>query len=100
MEKKPQRKTVRFKAESVEDLPADKPVVYRILNSNDQNIYTGVAKRGRVRERIKEHLPGAQDAVPGGLKVRIQQQSSIDEAKKSEQRIIARSKPRHNKKGK
>jgi len=81
-------------------LAKDKPVVYQIENSNGKTLYTGVAKRGRVEERLKEHLPGAVDAVPGGTKDKIQQKSSIDEALKTEARIIKRQQPPQNKKGK
>ena len=64
------------------------------------NIYTGVAQRGRVEQRLKEHLPGGIDAIRGAKKVQIQQKSTIKEATQSESRIIQRSKPRFNKKGK
>jgi len=94
------RKTVNFKKESIERLPKDKPAVYKILGKNGNNIYTGVAKRGRVRERIEEHLPGGTDPIRGGLKVQIQQKKTISDAEKSEKRIIARSKPKYNKAGK
>ncbi|MBM4308421.1 MAG: hypothetical protein FJ123_16960, partial [Deltaproteobacteria bacterium] len=56
------QKTVKFNEEGISNLPDDKPVLYKILTPNDSNNYTGVAQRGRVRERITEHLgeiPGA-----------------------------------------
>ncbi|MCH7878175.1 MAG: GIY-YIG nuclease family protein [candidate division Zixibacteria bacterium] len=84
----------------VEELSNDKPVLYKILNSKDENIYTGVAKRGRVTDRLKEHLPGAKDAVRGGKKVVIVQKPSITDAEKSESRIIKNSQPSQNIKGK
>jgi excinuclease UvrABC nuclease subunit len=93
-------RTAKFNAEGIESLPKDKPVVYRILDSDGENIYTGVAKRGRVSERLAEHLPGGPDPIRGAAKVRIEQKTSINEAKGSEERIIKRSKPKYNKKGK
>ena len=84
------RKSGSFDKNGIENLAKDKPVVYKIENKKGENIYTGVAKRGRVVERIKEHLPGAKDAV-------IQQKSSIADAKKSEKRIIQKQKPLQNK---
>ena len=90
------KKTVKFDSKSINNLPNDKPVVYKIQNNDGKNIYTGVAKRGRVKDRLCEHLEGTKDAVPGN-KVQIEQMSSIDEAKKKERRIINRSKPRFNK---
>lgn len=94
------KKTAKFKSEDIDLLAKDKPVVYKILDKNDNNIYTGVAKRGRVDARIKEHLPKGKDPIPGGVKVKIEQKPSIGEALKSEAKIIKKSKPKLNKKGK
>lgn len=94
------KKTSKFTSEGVDNLANDKPVVYKILDKKGKNIYTGVAKKGRVPDRLKEHLSGSKDSVPGGAKVKIEQKPTIKEAEKSEQRIIQRSKPKHNKKGK
>ena len=94
------KKTSDFKPEAIDNLAQDKPVVYKILNSEGQNIYTGSAKKGRVSGRIKDHLPGGSDRIPGGKKVKIEQHNSIREAEKSESRIISRTKPKYNKKGK
>ena len=92
-------KTVSFNRKGIEKLPDDKPVLYRIETTGGKTNYTGVAKRGRVQDRLSEHLPGGKDAIPGAT-VRIEQMSSISEAKAKEARVIARSKPRHNKQGK
>jgi len=94
------KRTAKLDSESIDALPNDKPVVYRILNSEDKNVYTGVAKRGNIRDRLKDHLPGGQDPVPGGVKVQIEQKDSIDQARDTEARIISRTRPRHNKQGK
>ena len=56
--------------------------------------YTGIAKRGRVTERIKEHI----GEIPGAT-VSIEQFSSIDDAKKKEVNVIKRNKPKYNKQG-
>jgi len=91
------KKTVRFAEAGIEKLPDDKPVVYKILTGGGKNNYTGVAKRGRVQERLQEHLPDGKDPIPG-VKVQIEQMPGIGEAK--EARIISRSKPRYNEQGK
>jgi hypothetical protein len=93
------KKTVQFGEAGIEKLPVDKPVVYKILTSGGTNNYTGVAKRGRVQERLQEHLPGGKDPIPG-TKVQIEQMAGISEAEAKEARIISRSKPRYNEKGK
>ena len=93
------KKTVPFGEAGIEKLPDDKPVVYKILTPSGNNNYTGVAKRGRVQERLQEHLPGGKDPIPGA-KVQIEQMPTISEAEAKEARIISRSKPRYNEQGK
>ena len=93
------RKTVPFNQTGVSKLPNDKPVVYKILTGSGGNNYTGIAKRGRVQERLIEHLPGGKDCVPGA-KVQIEQMHSVQKAEAKEQRIISRSQPRYNEQGK
>jgi len=89
-------KTVRFNRAGIAKLPDDKPVVYKIETDGGKNNYTGVAQRGRVRERLEWHLA---DGRISGTKVRIEQASSIDEARAREQRIIARMQPKYNRLG-
>jgi len=83
------RKTVPFNSTGIEKLPNDKPVVYKIETPGGKNNYTGVAQRGRVHERLEEHLPGAKTAVPGS-KVVIEQTKNIEEARGKEERISKR----------
>ena len=94
------RKTVKFNESGIEKLPNDKPVVYKILTPGGNNNYTGVAKRGRVCDRLAEHLPGGREPIPGGVKAQIEQHRRIADAEQKEGRVIARSKPRHNVPGK
>ncbi len=93
------KKTVSFDRKGIEKIPDNKPVVYKILTDGGRNNYTGVAQRGRVQDRLREHLPGGKDQIRGA-KVQIEQMSSIKDAKVKEERIISRSKPPHNEKGK
>jgi len=89
------QKTVKYTKKGISKLPNDKPAVYKILTPSGNNNYTGVAKRGRVRERIAEHM----GEIPGA-KVRINQMGSIKDATKREARIVKQSNPKYNKKGK
>jgi predicted GIY-YIG superfamily endonuclease len=93
------RKTVDFNKSGIGKLPDDKPVLYRIQTEGGKTNYAGVAKRGRVQERLEEHLPSGKDFVPGA-KVQIQQMKTIDQAMEVEARVIARSKPKYNDQGK
>ena len=76
--KRLQRENERLRR-AVSDLTLDTLIKVQVL-------YVGVAKRGRVQARLKEHLPGGVDPVHGGARVRIQQKPSIAEAEKSEAR--------------
>jgi len=93
------KKTVTFTKSGIGKLPDDKPALYRIQTDGGKTNYAGIAKRGRVQERLAEHLPGGKDFVPGA-KVQIEQKKSIDEARASESRVIARTKPKYNEQGK
>ncbi|MCG7927207.1 MAG: hypothetical protein JAY67_16925 [Candidatus Thiodiazotropha taylori] len=94
------KKSGNFNKEGIEGLAKDKPVVYDIQDKKGNTLYTGVAKRGRVEDRLKEHLPGGPDPIRGGAKVKINQKPSIGEAEKAEARAIKRKQPPQNKKGK
>ena len=96
----PSKKSGKFDNEGIEGLAKDKTVVYKIEDDKRNLLYVGVAKRGRVTARLKEHLPDGIDPVRGGSRVRIQQKSSIAEAQKAEARIIKKSESPQNKKGK
>jgi len=93
------KKTVTFTDKGIGRLPDDKPVVYKILTDGGKNNYTGVTKRGWVQERLREHLPGGKDPIPGA-KVQIEQMPNIGDAELKESRVITRSKPPYNKQGK
>ena len=90
------RKTVSFTKKGISKLPTNKPVVYKILTEGGKNNYTGISKKGRVQERLSEHLEEAK--IPG-TKVQVQQVSSIQEAVEKEAQIIARTEPKYNEKG-
>ena len=87
-------KKVKFNKEGISQLPNNKPVLYRIETGQGALNYAGIAQRGRVRNRVLEHLGG----IPGGT-VRIEQFSSINDARKKEANVIRRSKPKYNEKG-
>jgi len=88
-------KKVNYNSKGIENLPNDKPVLYRIETSSGNPNYVGVAKRGRVNERLTEHL----GEIPGS-KVKIEQFSSIKDAREKEQRVIKKNSPKYNKLGK
>jgi len=88
-------KKTKYNQKCINQLPNVKPVLYRIKTENDKLNYVGTAKRGRVRERIAEHL----GVIPGAT-VNIEQFSSIESAKEKEARVIKRDQPKYNEHGK
>ena len=93
------KKTVKLNKNGIGNLPNNKPSVYKILTETGQNNYTGIAKKGRLQERLKDHLPNGADPIPG-VKIQIEQMSNIRDAQKKESNIISRSQPKYNIKGK
>lgn len=79
--------------------PDDLPAVYELLDKSGANIYTGIAKRGRVQDRLEEHLSSGQDSVPGASRFRIKQKASIEQARQEEIQIINKEKPKGNQQG-
>ena len=88
-------KNVPFNKTGIGKLPDDKPVVYQIKTPAGKTNYIGSAQRGRVQERLQDHL----GEIPGA-NVQIQQFSNVKEARQSEQRSIKRSQPKYNNRGK
>lgn len=88
-------KRVKYNPKGIEKLPDDKPVLYKIETEGGKLNYAGIAKRGRVQERITEHL----SEIPGAT-VQIEQFSSSTDAKKKESNIIKRNQPKYNQQGK
>lgn len=88
-------KKVKYSSGGIEKLPNDKPVLYRIETETGKLNYAGTAQRGRVRDRIEEHI----GQIPGAS-VRIEQFNSIDDAKEKEANVIRRSQPKYNKQDK
>ena len=93
------KKTVTNNKTGIGKVPNDKPVLYKIKTEGGTDNYVGVAKRGRVQDRLLEHLKGQADYVPGA-KVQIEQCSTIAEARKKEAAAITKIQPKHNKQGK
>jgi len=87
-------KKTRFNKSSIAKLPNDKPVLYRIETESGKLNYAGIAQKGRVQDRLKEHL----GEIPGAV-VKIEQFSSIADARKKEANVIKRNKPKYNKQG-
>ncbi len=85
----------RFNKSSIAEVPADKPILYNLKTATGSSNYVGVAKKGRVRQRLGEHLPSGSAPIPAKT-LEIKQFSSISDAKAAEKRAIKRQKPKYN----
>lgn len=94
-----QMKRKPFSKRSIASLPANEPILYNLETATGRSNYIGVAKRGRVRQRLRDHLPGGPDPIPAKT-VKIKQYPSIDAAKIGERRAIRSKQPKYNKKHK
>lgn len=88
-------KKVNYNKSGIQKLPNDKPILYQIETESGRSNYVGTAQRGRVQDRIEEHL----GKIPGAT-VRIEQFGSIKEAREKESRVIKRNQPKYNEQGK
>lgn len=89
------KKTVKFSKSGIYNLPNDKPVVYSIMTKGGKTNYTGVAMRGRVRDRLEVHLQKGKDQIPGAV-VQVEQLDHISQARVRELNIIGKTNPRYN----
>lgn len=89
-----------FTKTNIQNVPDNKAVVYKIKNSTGQNLYTGIAGRGRVQDRLLEHKEIKKESVPGGTRFQIAQVENKDRAKKIETQIIKKEQPKFNEQNK
>ena len=82
----------KFNKKEIENADNDRPVVYT-LKKNKKPVYVGTAKRGRVNERLQEHL---KDRKISATEFSTRSYDSIAEARKAEETKIKRNKPKGN----
>jgi len=90
----------KFDKTRIKNIAEEKPILYLLQNNTGDEMYVGVAKKGRVQERLQEHLALKKDKIPGATKVKFAQFSSIKKAKKAEKQLIKKLEPKFNKQGK
>lgn len=86
----------KFNKTNIAKVPKDKAIVYKITNNKGENLYTGVAGRGRVQPRLTEHLEKRGEKIPGGSKFKITQVKDKQRALRVEKQIIKRENPKFN----
>ena len=86
-----------FSAKNIDDVP-DQSGAYNLISRQGDIVYTGSAGAGRLRERLKEHLD--QKDIPAAAKLQVRPTARTTEAKRLEQELIKRNRPRYNEQGK
>lgn len=84
-------KTMRITNANLENVPGDKPGVYRIKNADGDVLYVGKAKGGRLDERIAEHK-----GEFGGTQFQYRTTLSKEAAERLERREIKKFNPPSN----
>ncbi len=86
----------KFNKSSIKNIPENRPIVYRLLNNSNKELYAGIAKRNRTQDRLLEHLTIKKEKIDGATKVKIAQFSNLENAKKAEKKLIKQLKPTFN----
>jgi len=90
-------RTQKFTKENIEKVPKNKAIIYKIKNAKGENLYTGIAGRGRVHQRLLEHKELKKDKIPGGTRFQFAQVKNKERAEVIEKQIIKREQPKFNK---
>ena len=94
------KNTQKFTKANINKIPNNKAIIYKIKNAKGDNIYTGIAGRGRGQDRLTEHKDIVKEKIPGGSKFQITQVKNKDIARKIEKQIIKKEQPKFNEQNK
>lgn len=93
-------RTQKFTKENIAKVPKNKAIIYKIKNASGENLYTGIAGRGRVHQRLLEHKELKKERIPGGTRFQFTQVKNKDRAEIVEKQIIKKEQPKFNKQNK
>ena len=93
-------KPKKFTKENIKVTPKNKSIIYKIKNKDNQNIYTGIAGRGRVVQRLLEHKELKKEKILGANKFQIAQVKNKKVAERIEKQIVKKERPKFNKQNK
>jgi len=86
----------KFNKTNIKNVPEDKPIVYRLLNNSNDDLYLGIAKRNRTQDRLLEHINLKKEKISGATKIKIAQVPNLDNAKNVEKKLIKQLQPKFN----
>lgn len=90
----------KFTKTNIENVPKDKAIVYKLRNASGKNLYTGIAGRGRVQDRLLEHKELKREKIPGGTRFQFVQTKNKERAEQIEKQIIKKEQPKFNEQNK
>lgn len=93
-------RTQKFTNNNILKVPKNKAIVYKIKNVKGDNLYTGIAGRGRVQKRLMEHKKLKKEIISGGINFQIVQVKTKERAEQIEKQIIKKEQPRFNEQNK
>ena len=86
----------KFTKINIANVPQDKAIIYKIKNRSGENLYTGIAGRGRSQDRLIEHKDIKKEQIPKGTRFQYVQAKTKDRAHQIEKAIIKKEQPEHN----
>ena len=86
----------KFTKENIVNVPQNKAIVYKIKNKGGENLYTGIAGRGRSQERLLEHKEIKKEKIPDGTRFQFAQVKNKERAHIIEKQIIKKEQPEFN----
>jgi hypothetical protein len=92
--------TQKFTKENIAKVPQDKAIIYKIKSREGENLYTGIAGRGRSQERLLEHKEVRKEKIPDGTRFQYAQVKTKNRAHTIEKSIIKKEQPEYNEKHK
>ncbi|KKU38486.1 MAG: hypothetical protein UX53_C0030G0012 [Candidatus Azambacteria bacterium GW2011_GWB2_46_37] len=89
-------RTQKFTKANIANVPQDKAIIYKIKSKDGENLYTGIAGRGRSQDRLIEHKDIKKEQIPEGTRFQYAQVKTKDRAHQIEKSIIKKEQPEHN----
>jgi len=89
-------RTQKFTKANISNILENKAIVYKIKDVKGENLYTGIAGRGRGQDRLLEHKELKRETIPGGSRFQYAQVKNKDRAEQVEKQIIKKEQPRFN----
>ena len=86
----------KFTKENIFKVSEDSALVYKIKGSAGENLYTGIAGRGRGVDRLLEHKEVEKEKIPGGTRFQTASVKNKDVAERIEKIIIRKENPEFN----